>query len=562
MTPIMGSVRQIAIGYDTDEVSLPEKPNLKTGARVTRPRKRGLLRRAVWVALAICLVGVCLPTVNPDNQWNVREGCQVRFARSVPIPHCFTALRGGGKQVNISRAGLRRFVSCWLVKNMPRLSSETDTTVESWLEQCTYRPWRKKQLQETFEDFQSKGMPKHRLFRNKSFQKWESYTDVKFPRAINSRSDAFKCLVGPIFKAIEKSLFSLDYFIKKISVSSRPEYIHGKLYRDGGVYMATDYTAFESLFTEEFMTCVEFQLYEHMVRDIPAGRAWLHLVEDAMLGPNVCKFKEFSVVVPGTRMSGEMCTSLGNSFANLMVALYVLECYGTKDPQGFVEGDDALFRVDGDFPPKEAFEALGLLIKIERHTELSEASFCGLIFDPEEMLNVTDPRQLLASFGWAHGSYAMASERILAQLQVAKALSYLHQYPGCPIVQELALTTLRLVRCDWISALDRAQRTANQYDTDLYDAIKRSFPVAVDVGPRTRLLVERKFGVSIEQQLSIEASLRGMVKPGPFEADLGYPVSWVTYFSRYVITSEPGAAAHLVQWPRVRDQTTDTRPSR
>ncbi len=76
--------------------------------------------------------------------------------------------------------------------------------------------------------------------------------------------------------------------------------------------MATDYTSFEALFTPELMDAVEMQLYDYMLEHVSGGKDTLRLIRRVQLGRNHIDSKYVSVDISGKRMSGEMCTSLGN----------------------------------------------------------------------------------------------------------------------------------------------------------------------------------------------------------------------------------------------------------
>jgi hypothetical protein len=281
----------------------------------------------------------------------------------------------------------------------------------------------------------------------------ETYPEYKHARAINSRSDEFKCASGPFFKCIEKTLFTLDWFIKKVPIADRPSYIKNRLERMGVSYFAADYTSFESLFTKKLMQTCEFVLYEHCVSEHPLGRAWLSLISEALLGRNVCSFKLFNVSVNATRMSGEMNTSLGNGFSNLMFLLFLCQENGMTDVLAVIEGDDSAASGCGKWPSVEDFAKLGLVIKVDMSDSIEEMSFCGLVFDSDECLNVTDPREVLASFGWTSAGYKAMKQNKLKLLLRCKALSLAHQYPGCPIISSLAQYGLRVTRGYDISSM-------------------------------------------------------------------------------------------------------------
>jgi len=524
--------------------------DVKGGTFISAVRDVNLLKGPVKVSLGPRWVGPdgtgrSLPKANPHDQRNVWLGSLYRFARKPPVP-CQTQMKQ-----------LRRFTADWLNKYLPPLTEVM--TFEEWLEEAPYPQSRKEQLRAAWDECQLNGGPlsKAAYTRVKSFQKDEVYVDWKYPRAINSRHDVFKCASAPFFKAIEKVLFARPEFIKKVPVRDRPSFILDRLYKPGCKYMATDYTAFESLFTEELMMTLEMQLYKHMTQHLPEGREWYQLIESVLTGTNHIRFKHFIMKVVATRMSGEMCTSLGNSFANLMLALYVLDQNGTKDALGVVEGDDGLFRVDGTMPTKEDFEKLGLLIKIEEHDDVATASFCGLIFDRHDLANITDPKEVLADYGWTSNKYLRASDKTHKYLLRAKSLSLLYQYCGMPIVQALALYGLRHTHgLSNMKSIRTAMKNTNQYEVGIYLEMMTAKLYPTTIGHNTRMLVESKYGVTVQQQIDIERYL-STADFGPLVIDLDAPRSWIEYDRAYVtraVQLADGTYSYWEPWhlPKIR----------
>jgi hypothetical protein len=177
-------------------------------------------------------------------------------------------------------------------------------------------------------------------------------------------------------------------FIKHVPVSDRPDYVRNMVYAVGRRYIATDYSAFESLFTKCIMEACEFELYEYMLSRHPEGKRILERMIRVLGGSNKLRYKYFTVMLEATRMSGEMCTSLGNGFSNLMFMEFVCSKVGSSRIEGVVEGDDGLFGVEGTLPTAEDFKKLGLAIKLEVHDTLDTAGFCGIIFDTENSINL------------------------------------------------------------------------------------------------------------------------------------------------------------------------------
>jgi len=397
------------------------------------------------------------------------------------------------------------------------LDRDCDVSVETWIDQSPYPAYRKKELWDQWNDFLVSGKLDEDFYEVQSFIKDETYPEYKHARAINSRHDVFKCMIGPIIKQIEKVVYAHPAFIKHIPVADRGRYIKEMLQANGVKFSATDFTSMEALFVPELME-VGMILYRYMTKNLPGFRKFMRRMKDALTGENYCKFKYFIVRVLCTRMSGEMNTSLDNGFSNWMFIDFI--CYLLKcDYLGCFEGDDGICRIiprkGGRLPTPEDFARLGLLMKLEYHSKLSTASFCGLIFDEEDMLVISDPIWTISTFGWVNRQYMNTTRpgKLKALLR-CKALSLAHQYPGCPIIAALASYALRVTN----NVSNREmQSVLNKMHLDNYQRQKLSFLFGKDtlklhakfIEPpmRTRLLVEQVYGVVVQDQIRIEKYL-------------------------------------------------------
>lgn len=465
-----------------------------------------------------------VPVVKPQPDFSDRdtavEGVVKRFACQTPMPSRRVLRR------------LHRFVYKYLRKNFKPIDPGEDASFETWLAETNYPEWRKAELREANTRLCETGLRKKDR-KIKSFIKQETYPEFKYARAINSRSDVFKVFSGPFFKLIEKKVFAHGAFIKKIPVADRPRYIMERLAREGCKILETDYTSFEALFRPEIMEAVEMQLYEYMTSARADGREWYNTIHEVLVGENVCHFKNFKVRTRGRRMSGEMCTSLGNSFSNLMFMLFMAEEKGAWT-KGVVEGDDGLFAWHGPLPTSADFERLGLRIKLEVRDDVSSASFCGLIFDPQDLVNIRDPRDVLAEFAWVDQRYARARGRKLLALLRCKALSIAHQYPGCPILAALARYGLRVTAG---LRIERLVQNSGMFDLwtreKLLQWIHKDIP-DIPVPMRTRELMYRKFGVLPSTQVRLEEMFDLKQDLSPYRIpDLDVPESWIHYGSLY-----------------------------
>jgi len=471
-----------------------------------------------------------MPHADPQDPISLVAGVIKRVIVEPPKPDA----------VMLERLGA--FVDRWLKKHLVPLAPDTDLSLETWLAGTTYPEKRKTELREKWSAVVNPRDPKY--FKCKTFMKDETYPEYKYPRSINSRTDEFKCAVGPVFKAIETEVYKIHHFIKHVPVRDRARTIYERLFGVGRRYFATDYTSFESLFRKIIMEKVEFKLYEYMTRSIDGGKDFMWFVRNVLGGTNECASKFFTFFVEATRMSGEMCTSLGNGFSNLMFMLFMLEEFSCEG-DGYVEGDDGLFYVKGEkLPTAEDFAKLGLNIKLEVHDELSEASFCGLVFDLEEQINVTNPAAELVSFGMTTGFYANARFGNKMKLLRCKALSLAFQYPGCPIINSLARYGIRVTRGIKVNRFIAESKGFNEYErAELLKILKseKRLPV-VAVGFRTRLLVERLYGISVEKQQRIEAYLDGLSTLTPLGTDDILSLMseiWFEYFDAYSTTVRP-----------------------
>jgi hypothetical protein len=516
----------VAYGYRYGEVKLAALPAVKSSLKLSEPRINAPLERPVVQASLGChVVGAALPHCDPSDPVTMQAGVRKRFGCETPQP----------KSDKLKR--LRLFVQRFCREKLKPISVNADRSVEAWLAKTKYPNARKDELLRKHTKI-LRLSEKH--FRCKSFMKDETYSEFKHARGINSRSDEFKTKVGPIFRLMEEEVYKLKQFIKHVPVKDRAQYIKDMLFRVGAVYFESDYTTFEALFRYEIMDAVEFELYDYMTSNLPEHDEFMVLIRRVLGGTNHCDFKQFWVELEATRMSGEMCTSLGNGFTNLLLMLFICSELGSET-EGVVEGDDGLFRIDGPIPTSEDFAELGFVIKLQVHDDLCSASFCGIIFDSDECINVTNPAEVLCTFGWTTNRYAKSSRRKKMDLLRCKALSYAWQYPGCPIIQSLAQYGLRMtkktnsahfrnfVEQKWMASMWERE----QILTHLYD---NSVPIK-EVGMQTRLLVERKFNISVESQLMIEKYLDELDELVPLTVpliDLIANKDWINYWNVYV----------------------------
>lgn len=443
--------------------------------------------------------GAVPPHPNPNGPEDLLAGALKRFATDPPPPDPIMFQR------------LLDFVERKLFPLFTPLAPDVDISVPTWLENCqNYTIKRKQDLQRKYDLVADEDDPFYR--RAKSFAKDEFLVGIKHVRIINSASDEFKCFVGPVFRYLEKALFKNPHFIKYIPVPDRPQALFERIFRVGSRYGETDFTSMEAHF-DRIRFEIEIMWYKYMTQYLPErDRLWRHF--EKLRGKNVCVFKFFTMYIEASRLSGEMNTSLGNGFVNFALNLF-LDDLLDMGGEFFFEGDDGVFCAN-KMPTKQDYANLGFDVKVEPKEEISDMSFCGLVFDPLEKINVTDPMFELTTFGWSKFRYVNARRATRLALIRAKSLSMLYQYSGCPILHELALYGLRVTNR---ISVDKVSKYMSDWEkTQFLDAMscykKTKFREKKErpIGESTRLLVERVHGITVEDQLSCEAYLRRLDK--------------------------------------------------
>jgi hypothetical protein len=417
---------------------------------------------------------------------------------------------------------LKVFVQDFLERNLvplPRYVSLRKIFVE-WLETChNYTLNRKKQLTKAFnlQDVENFSLPE-KAYKINSFVKREFYDEFKNLRFINSRSDLFKARVAGFIKKIEKQFFSLPNFIKYHPITDCPKIIYDKI-GQFKYFMTSDYTSFESGFSPEYVDVVECALFRYMLQNnleilhdllrcyyqfepSPSGVIMVKPRNEQLvhLGHN------YKARVMGTRMSGEMWTSLGNSFSNLMNILFLCK-ENNIQVDGIVEGDDGIFGMSDNKLTPEHFEQLGFKIKIAYKNKMSDLTFCGISFNPEELLPIIRPQNTLL-YGWtSHGLYINGNDMQQASLLLVKAMSLYCLGKNTPIAGILSSRIIKQIKLKYPGLKPSEVFNTDWWYTQVYKQIvedKNQDFLPVPVTDLSRQLYCDKYGISLIEQLEIE----------------------------------------------------------
>jgi hypothetical protein len=442
------------------------------------------------------------------------------------------AMRVGRKMPELRKEWLRAFKQhCYLmmrILKIRRLDQNWQPDFEEWAKKTSYTLARIAELRKKSEASRAWKAQDRSKYATlvKSFIKLETYMARKWPRGIMSRSDFIKVWIGPLIKEFEQLLYynpltgeGCPNFIKHV-----PEGIERSVHKtkiltkEGRIYGETDFTSFESLLPQIQHVC-EFALFRYMSGENLVAREMVDEFEGMCCGLNKMIYKDVTVEVNGHRMSGEMTTSIGNGWTNFMLLTFMSRKVHdfSVDCPFIIEGDDGLIGESPEYRSLYApdnFANLGFRIKIDWYQTISDASFCGVTYDPVDGINVTDPLEKLAGFGWSLGQAVYCGNERRKELLIAKAYSMAYQYPGCPIIHELPKLVFRILgtKVNWSHVLQftsfdlfQRERLLKAKDMALLEKLQAK-PTFV-----TRLLVQRHYGVSVSEQLEIERYLRSRV---------------------------------------------------
>jgi hypothetical protein len=461
--------------------------------------------------------GVACPA--PDTQHSVSQAAGMVKRGATAMPRIL-----GGR-------AFKRFVKRFMRQYLTELIFDPNETFDfyDWIESAPYTRQRKNELIKVYEKHKNQKADT----KIKAFTKDEDYEDYKIVRGIYSRSDDYKTRIGPFFKKFGDKLFSLKWFIKKVPVSDRPKVLE-KLRVYPNIF-CTDFSQYEATFVKELMK-IEHMVYSFSLQRHPERESIMALLKP-LLSTNKIHFKNFSARVSAKRMSGEMNTSCGNGLMNMLITFYLLRRSGNDFDQfdAYFEGDDGIIGCV-NVPTAQMYTNLGCNIKIERPVDLSRASFCGNVFVPGVNRNVTNIMEASVRFGWTTQNYLNSGPQLMKQLLKSKSMSMLCEYPGCPILRNLALYGLRVTQDVAVTRDFLIKHAKNTYEIErlqtnsYYDTIS---DVEIDI--KTRILVEEMYGISISKQLHIEQYLDSLTEIQPLKIGLDFPRNWYDFYLRYSV---------------------------
>lgn len=377
---------------------------------------------------------------------------------------------------------------------------------DQWLNNSNYNGKRRESLRRKAAEYFEHKISKHRMLKLESFIKSEFYDQLKECRIINSRSDWFKAVVGPYIHLVEEFVYD-HHFIKHKRPHEVAAIMHDIAMGFDNFY-ETDFSSFEGSFSPQIMKCVELRLFKHVLANYPEA---VSIIESAY-SRNFLWFKgdkshKIGCSFDGSRMSGEMWTSLANGFTNKMLIGFMLQENNTYGNY-LVEGDDGYIASKRilDF---SCINKLGFSLTIQHEDDPTSVKFCSLSVC--DGVIVPDIRRVLSHYGkindasiaHAFTQTSKRSKKRIYELMKSKAQSLLATSAGVPVLQEVALQQLRCY-----SNVHINPKYFDWWEKNFFDLTSKIDPVPISQTMRD--FVSRNFNISVEDQLILEAQIRAV----------------------------------------------------
>lgn len=391
-----------------------------------------------------------------------------------------------------------------IYRPLPLLELDDDY-IETWLLKCDhYNENRKNQLRASWHTIcDSSFVLDEKHFASKIFIKREFYEKYNCARCIVSRSDVFKVVVGYCISQIEERVYKDRHFVKGIDPRRLPSRL--KKLEKFDFFCETDYSKFESSFSLPYQEACEIQLWRHMLVNNPfllnvILRSYYQIRGGKQVQrTHFCRNQRFTLKLSGSRLSGEMWTSLGNGFSNLMNLLFLAR-QNKVHLKCFVEGDDGLFGCDSMKLQPSMFRQLGFNIKMIYGNDLSHTAFCGNIFHPETENVLVCPENIPRLFWSCSAQYICRRTDVLEKLLRAKAMSMYCIGKKTPIVSFLAWRIIKTIGFGEM-LFDPNRRWWTRRLIDIIKTEKFTLPT---ISLLDRELYASKFGIPISDQLRLE----------------------------------------------------------
>lgn len=407
--------------------------------------------------------------------------------------------------------------------------------------------------------------------------KKEPYDGYKHLRFICPMKDWTKMFMGPIATELDKQVFRLPCFIKKIPAANRVEYLEQLLDRQFSLISEADVTSMEAHMRKRRAKWL-LTLVELFTKDLQKGEKYRYMLKKIVgYGKRTrSEAKNFVVKRLKRLCSGMNETSVFNSLLSVMLHYFILEDKFGVDLQKICdnlndqrieelmyetnigparlgsEGDD---KIAAEEPGQQMTEQIYLeygMACVPRHRQnIWGSDFCTMVFTQDHIM-VTDVLYTYVTFGYGGISYLNVSNQRIDELIRARAMSLFHQYENCPVLHELARYAIRITdHIDMTRFFKKRNWGISQYEYDQMNEAYLYFQKRLEEKPftevqcpiNTRLMVETLYNVTVDMQLEAESKLAKMDEKQQLNLfpHYLYPDSWLHYSAHYVRDEEIAA---------------------
>jgi hypothetical protein len=353
-----------------------------------------------------------------------------------------------------------------------------------------------------------------------------STKDFKAPRCIQYRTKRYMLELARYLQPIEKWVYSLeDQFGIPIIAKSRNSHqraadllAKANNFEDP-VFFLLDHSKFDAHCSSELLS-VEHWFYDQLYHQRLLRKLLKWQLFNKGMTKNLTKY-----FTPGTRMSGDLNTGLGNCILNSAMLQDWLD-QACVPGSVYVDGDDSvvvvsrqhaetLMKVGGGI--QEYWSVYGMETKCDVVYDYQDVDFCQCkpVFDGQAWRMMRDPRRLLSRTTWTCSKLAPSIvPRYIKSVGMCElAIGY-----GMPIAQPLALALISAGDGKYWSKNDRHARVLGEFRSPQRS---RAIPITAEC----RESYARAWGLTPEQQLTIERGLSFTIG-GVSQADRSIYQDW------------------------------------
>lgn len=322
-----------------------------------------------------------------------------------------------------------------------------------------------------------------------SFIKLEFYLEMKCPRFIMPRSVLYRVLFSKLADAINNCIYFWECSIKKVPFALRGEHLRNRL--GNGPVSAIDCTAFEGSTDAWLMNHAQRPIYHAFAQGLDEGL--IDRFIDVKSGQQYYSTTGLEMEGPATLTSGDADTGHWNFIINFTILSFASVRATGEYPVACIEGDDGVFK---PIPyVEQVYQGMGFTAKLEHFDSLDDASFCRVYCGGRA--NLTDPIYALAKLGWSDAKYIGANSGKKLGLLLAKCMSYLVQYSGCPVIGPICDKIVDVLHD--IKPIEPEDWWEHNKYTQWKPELRGRQPIEQD-----RLEIERLFNLSVSDQIAIE----------------------------------------------------------